>query len=157
MALFSEIFWLADSDRSLNCMDHVSFSHQMKDRSRFLYYWGPVLLYATLILVASSVSRIPGPPVSDKWLHFAEYSVFSLLLCRALKKNGRTQLSWRDFSLLFAAGLLFAALDEYYQSFVPGRNASISDWWADVAGILGIITFMKIYTSREQTPKYAAN
>ncbi len=33
-------------------------------------------------------------------------------------------------------GVVYAAGDEFHQSFVPGRFAHVLDWTADVAGLL---------------------
>lgn len=120
----------------------------MKDITGFFFYWGPFLLYATLILTLSSMSQpVAAPEVSDKWLHAGEYSLFALLLQRALSKNIPAPISWKEAGAVCVAGGLFGATDEYYQSFVPGRVSSIYDWYADVAGILGMITFLLVWKS----------
>jgi VanZ family protein len=45
---------------------------------------------------------------------------------------------------LFAVGVSVAGLDEIYQSFIPGRMMSITDWYADALGVVlgvGLFTF----------------
>ena len=107
----------------------------------FLFYWGPVLLYSTLIFWLSSREVPPDlPRGADKILHFFEYFVFTFLLWRAFEQRG-----WRVRSKTLAVVLIaaiYAASDEVHQSLVPGRFASIYDWFADVAGILGMITLV---------------
>ena len=36
---------------------------------------------------------------------------------------------------LIVAGALYGATDEWHQSFVPGRDASVLDWLADLCGV----------------------
>ena len=117
--------------------------HSTSKTTYFLFYWAPALLFAAAIFWLSSrsgVPHLPGP--TDKILHFGEFFVFSLLLWRAFAGElfGKFAL-WRCIAVLLI-GCAYALLDEVHQSFVPGRYASIYDWFADVAGILGMITLM---------------
>ncbi len=67
-------------------------------------------------------------PLPDYVLHFTVYAVLGALIYWAAGGGGR---GWVMAALL---GALYGATDEYHQSFVPGRDASIKDWTADVAG-----------------------
>ena len=103
----------------------------------------PVILFAAVIFWFSSrtgVPRLPGP--TDKILHFVEYFIFALLLWRALAGSLTAEFTFRRAVAVFLIASLYALSDEVHQSFVPGRYASIYDWFADVAGILGMITLM---------------
>lgn len=112
---------------------------------RFILYWAPVILYAGLIFALSSLSAVPEiPEKSDKILHFFEYFFFAFLLCRAFGRERLWTLESRRFLIVALIGSLYAASDELHQSYVPGRYASIYDWFADVAGILGMLTLMVI-------------
>ena len=52
--------------------------------------------------------------------------------------------------LFLLMGVGYGALDEWHQSFVPGRDASVGDWVADSAGvILGLVLFSS-FSSRSQ-------
>lgn len=70
-------------------------------------------------------------PLQDKALHAVEY----LLLGISLRMN--RDLGSRGFPLLlvFAAGALWGGLDEIHQSLVPGRDCSVGDFAADLAGL----------------------
>jgi hypothetical protein len=129
-------------------MDHVSISYQVistSNKGRFLYYWAPVILYAGVIFAFSSLSAVPVmPKKSDKILHFIEYSFFAFLLWRALARDRFWSLDIGRFIIVALIASLYAASDEIHQSYVPGRYASIYDWFADVAGILGMLTLMVI-------------
>lgn len=65
--------------------------------------------------------------------HFAEYFVFSLLVLRAIRA-GRvdTRLTWALAAIIIVAG--YAALDEFHQSFVPGRTPLVTDVLLDTSG-----------------------
>jgi VanZ family protein len=97
------------------------------------------LLYALLILGFSSIPSRVLPDYSwwnlDKLLHFAEYGILGLLVARAWRVRYPRQL--RIFTLVLLCTALFAALDEVYQTVIPGRLGSLQDWVADVAGIVG--------------------
>jgi VanZ family protein len=109
----------------------------------FLIYWFPLFLYITLIFSLSSKSTVPGAAsFNDKFLHVTEYSILAFLLWRSFLHDARDPVPGaRVVSVLFA-GLLLGALDELYQSTVPGRISSIFDWLADVAGIIGMTTLL---------------
>ena len=70
--------------------------------------------------------------VWDKLLHAIEYAGLGVLLLRAFKGE---RLPWRT-ALLLALVLtsLYGASDEWHQSFVPGRDSEIADWYADTTG-----------------------
>ena len=67
-----------------------------------------------------------------KGAHVTEYIILGVLLVLTfaayrLRKAGTAAL---------AAGILYAALDEYHQSFVPGRSGEIKDVLIDACGLL---------------------
>jgi VanZ family protein len=90
------------------------------------------------------VSSLPSAPlpssVSDKTGHLLAYVVMGVLAFRAVSGG----LPARVTGPLACAALVIAsghgALDEFHQSFVPGRQADIRDWYVDSAGAcLGLI------------------
>jgi len=93
-------------------------------------------LYAGLIFWLSSQPFPEGPPLfrfphGDKVLHLLEYGLFGLLVWGTFRPRAGRGLAW---SLLLAAG--YAGSDEFHQSFVPTRSASLADWGVDLLGIL---------------------
>ncbi|HEX2711971.1 MAG TPA: VanZ family protein [Candidatus Acidoferrales bacterium] len=65
--------------------------------------------------------------------HFVEFFVFSLLVLRGIRGNRPGwKLAWGLAAVLIAA--CYAALDEFHQSFVPGRTASPMDSLLDTCG-----------------------
>ena len=97
--------------------------------------WGPVILWAAIILVSTSIPgpALPaGPTGSDKAGHFVMYAVLGALAIRAGLAEGRRPTP--TLALTLAAIALFAAVDEWHQGFVPDRMPEVADWVADVAG-----------------------
>lgn len=94
--------------------------------------WGPALLCAALIFLASSRPTIPVPLErgTDKLAHFVAYSVFGFALGHARFHSGI------PFAAAAVIGALYGLSDELHQSFVPGRSAELGDWVADALGVL---------------------
>jgi VanZ family protein len=106
----------------------------MKRWRRFL----PVVLYVGLIFLVSSIPSLtaPGPRSlsPDKIAHVVEYSILGALLYGFTgDRLGRSKVMAVMF--IIAVGATIGALDEAYQGYVPGRDMSIYDWIADVAGV----------------------
>lgn len=79
--------------------------------------------------------------VMRKCAHVAEYAILALLLWRAVRNGPALHMK---MSLLFGAVLLacalFAASDEFHQSFVKSRTPSVRDVLLDVIGaFLGLL------------------
>jgi VanZ family protein len=65
--------------------------------------------------------------------HFVNYFIFGLLLFRAIRAAARGwQVRWAWIAILIAA--LYAASDEFHQSFVPSRGPSPWDVLLDTVG-----------------------
>jgi VanZ family protein len=68
-----------------------------------------------------------------KCAHFTEYFIFSLLILRGFRAGEKgTRLRWALLTILIVAG--YASLDEFHQSFVPGRTAAVGDVLIDTSG-----------------------
>ena len=98
--------------------------------------WLPPLLWAGVILFGTSLPAEAVPVQTskiDKVLHFSIYTVFSYLLTRQFSYS-MTRWKAAAFAVLFA--VVFGALDEWHQSFIPGRSTELADWRADSLGAL---------------------
>lgn len=68
-----------------------------------------------------------------KCAHFTEYFIFSLLILRGFRAAEKgTRLRWALLTVLIVAG--YASLDEFHQSFVPGRTPAVTDVLIDTIG-----------------------
>lgn len=102
-------------------------------------WWLGVALWAALLYYLSSRSALPsGPdfPMKDKVLHCVYFSGGAFCLVTGLLAGRARMLAlgyWLAAGVIFAA--LLGALDEYHQSFTPGRMGNdVFDWLADVCG-----------------------
>jgi len=140
----------------------------MPSARSFFHYWLPVLLWMTIIWSASGdahsyghSSRILAPLI--RWLvpqiseenldasvtairkgaHVAEYAILAILLWRALRKPTRNDprpWSWNEVGWAVLLVTLYAAGDEFHQSFVPSRGACVVDVLIDIlGGMIGLI------------------
>lgn len=102
-------------------------------------YWLPVILYAILIFLVSS---IPGSQVpaffayQDGVVHVLEYALLAVLVLRAAKVSFPGRRPWVRAAGVFLGCLLYAATDEFHQRFVPLRYCSAVDLLWDGIGIL---------------------
>lgn len=97
----------------------------------------PVSIAAAITVLSHSPSYPMGialPPPLDKLAHLAAYAALSASLELAWTRTVRSVPLYRRHIVLFLATCLFGALDEWHQSFVPGRDTSIWDWAADSIG-----------------------
>lgn len=73
-----------------------------------------------------------------KAAHLSEYAIFAILLWRALRRRPILRLRkpwpWWEAALPFGICVLYAALDEIHQAFVPSRTGSAGDVMIDATG-----------------------
>jgi len=99
-----------------------------------LTYWAPVVLWAAVIFVLSSIPDLgtgleTWDTVLRKLAHTAEYAILGGLIFRAAGSA--------PAAVLLASA--YAVTDEVHQTFVTGRHGSPLDWLIDTAGaVLGV-------------------
>jgi VanZ family protein len=95
----------------------------------------PFLLMGIIFLFSAQPSLDSGLGVIDfvgrKLVHFAEYGLLCFLWWRLLRTSMDPT---RAAVAAFLLSSLFAASDEFHQSFVEGRGATAVDWAIDSAG-----------------------
>ena len=138
-------------------------------------YWLPVLLWGGLIFWMSTgmfssmntlhfiepILRSIKPTISRYSLiminnsirkagHVTEYFISGMLIFRAFRagSNDRRILRWGFYSVVFL--VVFAASDEFHQSFVATRTASVLDVCIDTAGglVAVCISMLRLYRKR---------
>jgi VanZ family protein len=101
----------------------------------FLRKWGPAILMMLVIFLASSTPSkdMPGfgswDTIVKKGGHMLGYALLALSYAHGLGLNKK---HWWMLPWLLA--ILYAASDEFHQSFVPGRNATPVDVGIDTIG-----------------------
>lgn len=102
------------------------------------YYILPPFVYAGLVFYLSSLPSWKIKSVSsfpDYILHFIEYSVLAWLTLRLFRHTGCGKIKPAKYIIIVIILTLFAASDEWHQSFVPGRFATLWDFIVDFIGI----------------------
>ncbi len=110
----------------------------MKLINRFKYTI-PSIIIALIIFIVSSQSTIRIPNIGidflDKILHAVGYFFFGASVIIMSLVNFPTVNKRKKIIIVMIIGMVYAFSDEIHQSFVPGRDADILDWLADVIGI----------------------
>ncbi len=125
---------------------------------KWLRNWWPALIWAVMISVFSTglfksdntgsviipILRFFLPHASAETLdflhhiirkcgHLTEYFILSMLILRGIRAGEKgLYLRWALVTILIVT--CYAALDEYHQSFVPGRTAAVGDVLIDTTG-----------------------
>jgi VanZ family protein len=125
---------------------------------KWLRYWWPALVWAVVISGFSTgafssantshfiipILRFFLPHAAPETLdflhhiirkcgHLTEYFILSMLILRGIRAGEKgLYLRWVLVTILIVA--CYAALDEYHQSFVPGRTAAVGDVIIDTTG-----------------------
>jgi VanZ family protein len=97
----------------------------------------PALLVAVVIWILSSQSTLPQPKGIlgiDKVQHLAAYAVLAFCIGFRISSAGWKRRPAFFFFLTAVLASAYGAVDEFHQSFVPGRDASVWDWIADALG-----------------------
>src|SRR5690349_9637518 len=104
--------------------------------------WLAVAGWMGLIFFLSSQPQLPTPPdpladlIFKKGAHFTVYAVLAVLFRRALPPS--RWIWW----LSWICTVLYAASDEWHQSFVPGRHPQATDVLIDASGaVAGLLIF----------------
>ena len=77
--------------------------------------------------------------------HFTEYAVLAFLTRRAFITSSHEFLQRYWFQLGLLLVVIYGLLDEFHQSFVPSRTASIYDSAIDVAGGFTVLLIFRLY------------
>lgn len=107
-------------------------------KGRFFFLSVFTLSYSTALMIALLLpgSSYPTHAIfsADKILHFGSYAVLFLALHATLKEVHDTL----NRPLIWAGilSVLHAVSSEYFQQFSPGRSSDITDWTADLIGIV---------------------
>ena len=154
---------------------------------KWLRYWWPALVWAVVISLFSTglfksdntghliipILRFFLPHASAETLdflhhiirkcgHLTEYFILSMLILRGIRAGEKgLYLRWVLVTILIVVG--YAALDEYHQSFVPGRTAAVGDVLIDTTGGIAaqivaslVVLLRKAREKRHEDEKKAA-
>jgi VanZ family protein len=108
--------------------DVLSAEHTSRFLLPFLRWLDPKISWATLNAIQTIIRKLG---------HVTEYAILAALMWRALRGGtvGKSKTSILFVIVWIACGA-FAASDEFHQSFVPSRTASVRDVMIDICGAL---------------------
>lgn len=116
-------------------------STDLMSSSRTSRFIGPVLRWVFPDLSDRAVRQVQL--AVRKAAHVTEYAILALLLYRAMRRTlERSPEIWcrQCAGWAFGIALIYAASDEWHQSFVPSRGGTIHDVLIDGAGAaLGLV------------------
>jgi VanZ family protein len=116
--------------------------------SRFI---GPFLRWFAPDVSAAAVASVQL--VVRKCAHLSEYAILAALLFRAFRQ--RQPRVRRALAISFVLAAVYAALDEFHQSYVASRTGSPWDVLIDCAGALaGLLIYRRMV--RDRKPNMAA-
>jgi VanZ family protein len=118
----------------LGSTDLLSAAHTSRFIGPFLRWFSPDISNATTASIQLLVRKCG---------HLCEYAILAALLYRALRT-----LPERPISLAFILAAIYAALDEFHQSFVASRTGSPWDVVVDCVGALLGLLFWWFITNR---------
>ena len=108
--------------------DVLSAEHTSRFLVPFLRWLDPQISWAALNSIQIVIRKLG---------HLTEYAILAILLWRAL-----VDLSWKSSTSLtisLLACAIFAASDEFHQSFIPSRTSSVHDVMIDICGaVIGL-------------------
>ena len=105
--------------------DMLSAQHTSWFLTPFLRWLDPTISASTIATIHFMVRKLG---------HFTEYAVLSLFLWRALRASLIGKSDAAVAAISFGLAALFAASDEFHQSFIPTRTASPHDVLVDCIG-----------------------
>ena len=125
------------------------FSTDAGSFSNTIHYLDPILRF--LFPHITSHALLLMHQLIRKLSHVTEYAILSYFWFRALSQGGK---NWSLRSALWALGLSisYALLDEYHQTFVSSRTASLIDVGIDSLGALMTQVYLFI-TSQQPLPE----
>lgn len=100
------------------------------------------LTHMAAIFYLSHQPTVPLPPLfphQDKLFHFIAYFILGFCV-RASFTLSREENQKKLFWIALGFASMYGMSDEFHQTFVPGRTATIDDWIADTLGAWAGVT-----------------
>ena len=114
-----------------------------------------IVMFILLAIQIFWVSSLPGVkgqseiPFLAVAYHFCAFFLFGFFIFFSIKGEKKTKFSYIAIALFLS--LLYAFSDEFHQSFVPMRDASLNDVFTDFIG-MGVSIFLANFMSKKSNP-----
>jgi VanZ family protein len=125
--------------------DLMSSHHTSRFLVPFLLWLDPHISFKTIELVQLIVRKAG---------HVTEYAVLATLLWRVIRHHWPLvrRKFWRPAAVALTVAVIFAATDEFHQSFYPSRGATAHDGVIDTMGaIVGLLICWMFVRNRPAT------
>lgn len=122
-----------------------------------------IIIYALLVIHWISIfiltslpsKSLPHFALHDKLKHFIAYLILSILLTLSLWLQEKFLRFKREFvKFSFFITIIYATFDEIHQIFIPGRDAELFDWLANLLGIILGIYIAKLLINKYDSSKF---
>lgn len=117
--------------------------------------WAVIVYWAAMTLGTHLPGQsLPATPYSDKSLHLLAYTGFGFLIAWAWA--ARRPFLWGGPLFAIAAAAGYGGLDEFTQTYIPGRYGDVVDWLYDAAGaVIGVALFLLVYAGTRSVRRAA--
>lgn len=122
----------------------------MKLVLRILKFVPSIIIFACSWYLSSqeTIEQMPQFFGADKIVHFVCFAGLTFWVAFGCGKLKNSRIS---FFLPIIIVSLYGIIDEFHQSWTPGRSCSVFDWMADTIGsFLGSIIFFGVYKLYEK-------
>ncbi len=109
--------------------------------------------YCALIYWLSSQQTLPTPELfenQDKAHHLLAYFGMGVMCWRSFRHCMHSPIILAIVAIAFCSA--YGISDEWHQTFVPGRNASVYDWLADTLGAVFAQLLLLKYAAKFNNP-----
>ena len=111
----------------------------------------PLLLWLKPDITAEAIVQVHF--LLRKCAHLTEYAILAILLRRALYRGTNLRAKpWVFFMAIWFVCGIFAASDEFHQSFVPSRTASLNDVLVDISGAFFGLAVCLVVARKQKSP-----
>ncbi len=107
--------------------------------SKHLWSWSPAVIWIAITFVVSHQPAVVIPfGAPDYVAHAINYAILAVLLIWARASGDWPAITMPVIASAVGLAVLLGISDEFHQSFIPGRTATVSDVVADAVGaVLG--------------------
>ena len=123
-----------------------------KKIKKYFIFHAPWQILAITIFILSSLpgEDLPnlGFRAADKLIHMLIFGFLAVLILRSFENANSSFLFQNARFLAIGITVLYGALDEIHQYYVPGRSASVWDWFSDIAGAFILVFIFQFLRRR---------
>jgi len=119
---------------------------------RKIFFWILLIIYSILIFIFSSRPEVGVEQLfygQDKVIHFLTYGIYAFL-CLAALSDKILLLKLFHYFLVLAFSVAYGIFNEIYQYFIPEREFSFGDIFANSLGIITFLILVYIFQNKKR-------